>query len=78
MQSRRNDPGGMRDVCHQDRADLVCHLLERGEIQRAGVGASPRDDELGAVLLGQSPDLGHVNLLGGLVHAVGDYLEEAA
>jgi len=38
----------------------------------------PRDDELGLVLLGQAPDLGHVDLLGGLIHAVGDHLEEAA
>ena len=68
----------MRDVGHQECAHLVRHLPELVEVERAGIGAPPRHDHLGPVLLRQPPHLRHVDLFGLRFHAVRDHLKEPA
>ena len=55
--ARRDQPGEMRHVDEQHRADLVADRAEAGEIEVARVGRAAGDDHLRPMLLGKPLDL---------------------
>ena len=57
MLARRDQPGEMRHVDEQQRADLVADRAEAGEIEVARIGRAAGDDQLGPMLLRQPLDL---------------------
>ena len=61
MLARRDQPGEMRHVDEQQRADLVADRAEAGEVEVPGIGRSAGDDHLGPMLLGQGQDLVEVD-----------------
>lgn len=69
--------GDVRDVRDQDGADLVRDLLERGVVRNPAVRAEAHDDDLGAVLAGDAPDLVHVDPTV-RAHSVADDVEHLA
>ena len=51
----------MRDVDHEEGADLVGDLAEAGEIPEPRIGRAAGDDHLRLVLAGERRDLVHVD-----------------
>src|SRR5262249_45861976 len=78
MQARRDEPGRVRDVGHECRADLARDLAERREVDGARERGAAGDDHLRPVLAGQVADLIQVDPLGVLAHAVRDDRVELA
>jgi len=79
VQLRSHQTSDVGDVGHVERADLLGDGGEAVEINGAWIGGCPGNDELGAVLLGESLDFSVVKLLGLPIHAVGDnFVEQAA
>ena len=76
--ARRDQPGEVRHVDEQLRADLVGDPPELGEVELARVGGPARDDHLRPVLLGQALDLLHVDPVVLAPHLVADDLVELA
>ena len=66
----RHEPGDVRHVDEQVRADLAGDLAERLEVDRARVGRGPGHQHLGLELLGHVAHLVHVQALGLAVDAV--------
>ncbi len=61
VQPRRDEPGEVRHVDHEQRADRVGDLAELGEVELPRVRRPARDDHLGPVLGGEGGDLVHVD-----------------
>ena len=57
MLARGDQPGEMRHVDQEQRADLVADRAEAGEIEMPRIGRAAGDDQLGPVLLGEPLDL---------------------
>ena len=57
----RDEPGEVRHVDHQQRADLVGDLPEAREVELARVGRPAGEDQLRPVLAGDARDLVHVD-----------------
>ena len=78
VQARRDEAGEVRHVDPEQGADLVGDLAEAREVELAGVGRPPGDDDLGRVLDGEALDLVHVDDRGLGVDAVRDDVVEPA
>ena len=70
MQARRDDPGEMRHVDHEQRAHLVGDRTEFREIDLPRIGGAAGDDQLGLMLLRQPLDLVEVDQMRFGVHAI--------
>ena len=57
VQPRGDEPGEVRHVAEEERADLVRDLAELPRLDGARIGAAAADDQLRAVLLRQLEDL---------------------
>jgi len=75
VHARGDEPGNVRDVRDEDRADFVRHLTKGLKIQRARVCARAHPEQLGLVLFGERPDFIHVDAAVALAHAVRHALE---
>ena len=71
VQARRHQPGEVRHVDHQQRADLVGDLAEAAEVKLARVRGPPREQQLGAALARQPSQRVHVDQAAVAVHLVG-------
>ena len=71
MGAARHEAGEMGHVDHQPGADRIGDLAEFLEVPDAGIGGAAGDDQLGLVLMGEALDLGVVEKLILLAHAIG-------
>ena len=77
MNFRGDEPGGMRDIGHEDGTARPRNLFEASKIERPGVGTPTDHNHSRFVLQGQPLHLCEVNLLRLRMHAVVDDAEEA-
>ena len=61
VQASGDEPGEVRHVHHQQRADLVCDLAKALEVELARVRRPARQQQLRATLAGDARDLVHVD-----------------
>src|ERR1700743_555383 len=73
-----NEPGKMRHVDEQQRADLVGDRAHTRKVEDTRVRAAAANDELGAFALGRLFEQVIVNLLRVLAYAVRDHAIELA
>src|SRR5690348_10567666 len=76
--ARRNEPGEMCHVDHEDRSDFVADLAEAREIEVPRVGRSAGDDQLGLMLLREPLDVVEVDEMIVLADAILDGVEPFA
>ncbi len=70
MHAARDQSGEMRHVDHQDRADFIRDRAEFGEVDRAGIRRTARDDQFGSAFFRQPFDLVEIDASVFLAHAV--------
>ena len=76
MYAARDETGDVSDVRHVQGAHLVGNLLETIILPEAGIGGGAGDNQLRAMLTGQTGHLIEVNPLGPRVYAIVDEVVE--